>query len=146
MNWDDFYINLAKTISQKSKDPSTKVGAVIVDEKNRVVSLGYNGFPRGIVDSLERYENRPLKYELIIHAELNAIIFGGHKCEGSTLYTWPMISCTRCAAVAIQSGIKKFVAPIMTEELQPRWGEQVKLTELIMAEAGTILRYTDDQN
>ena len=74
--WDRRYLDIAKSVSQWSKDPSTKVGAVLVRD-NRIVSVGYNGFPEGVDDSEERYNNRELKYDLVVHAEVNAIISAG---------------------------------------------------------------------
>ena len=72
-NWDARYLKIAKDVSEWSKDPSTKVGAVIVGDKHQIVSQGYNGFPRGFKDSLDRLENKPVKYQYTIHAEANAL-------------------------------------------------------------------------
>ena len=85
-NWDCRLIELAKTISTWSKDPSTKVGAVIVDSNRRILSTGYNGFPKGIKDD-ERLENRDEKLEMIVHAEINAILFAERNVNNSILYT-----------------------------------------------------------
>ncbi|NCA14162.1 MAG: hypothetical protein EBS89_08535, partial [Proteobacteria bacterium] len=74
-DWDRWFLGLAHYVSTASKDPSTKVGAVIVDAERRVVSVGYNGLPRGVEDSEERLHNREVKYKMIIHAERNAILF-----------------------------------------------------------------------
>ena len=73
MNWHQRYIDLAKTTASWSKDPSRKIGAVIIGENNQIVSLGYNGFPRGIEDTEERLNDRETKYKYIVHAEMNAI-------------------------------------------------------------------------
>ena len=73
--WDKRWIGVAEHIARFSKDPSTQVGAVIVDGMNRLVSIGYNGFPRGVADDDERYNNRKTKLKLIVHAEANAISF-----------------------------------------------------------------------
>ena len=70
--WDANFLTLANTVSMFSKDTSTKVGAVIVDDDNRVVSIGYNGFPKGVKDD-HRLDNRELKYEMIVHAEANGV-------------------------------------------------------------------------
>ena len=69
MSKDERYIKISKEIASWSKDPSTKVGVVIVGDKGQIVSQGYNGFPRGFKDTIERYSNRPTKYKYIIHAE-----------------------------------------------------------------------------
>jgi dCMP deaminase len=84
--WDNRFMELAEHISYWSKDPRTKVGSVIVDDRNRVVSMGYNGFPRGVHDTDERYEHRPLKHLLVSHAERNALDNSPLTVEGCTLY------------------------------------------------------------
>lgn len=106
LSWDAWYLEIAKTVSTKSKDPSTKVGAVIVRD-HRPLGFGYNGFPRGIADEEERWE-RPEKYEHVVHAELNAILNVQGSCEGATLYT-THFPCGECAKAIIQSGILRVV-------------------------------------
>lgn len=133
MNWDFWLLGLAKYISTASKDPSTKVGAVIVDEDRRIVSLGYNGLPRGVDDSEERLTNRDLKYKLIVHAERNALLFARGSIKGCTIYTYPMMPCAVCASMVIQSGIKKVVAPVSDN---PRWQEDFALSKQLFTEAG----------
>lgn len=102
--WNKRFLELAEHVSTWSKDPSTKVGAVIVDDKNRIISLGFNGLPRGISDD-ERLEDRETKYKLIIHAEENAILFANKDLSGCKIYTWPLPPCSRCASKIIQVGI-----------------------------------------
>jgi len=133
--WDNKFIGLAEHISSWSKDPSTKVGAVITDTDNRIVSVGYNGFPRGIADDA-RLDDRSTKYELIVHGEINAILFAGRSLKGCTLYTWPFQPCTRCAAIVIQSGITRVVAPKNTSE---RWKDSFEMSTNMFAEAGVEL-------
>lgn len=112
MKWDIRFLRLAREIASWSKDPSTKVGAVIVDENNRVVSLGYNGFPRGLNDSPELYADRNEKYKRVLHAEQNAFIFAEKKdLRHCTLYTFPLAPCPSCALLAVQHGIKRVVCP-----------------------------------
>lgn len=106
--WDERFITLADFISKWSKDPSTKVGAVIVDNRNVIKGVGYNGFPRGIKDSNELLLNKEDKYPRIVHAELNAILNAGNVI-GCTLYVCPLPPCPDCAGAIIQSGIKKVV-------------------------------------
>ena len=108
--WDMRFLNLAEHIAQWSKDPSTQVGAVITD-KRRIISLGYNGFPQGVDDTDERLNNRELKYKMIIHGEINAILFARESLFGHTLYTWPFMPCPVCASIVAQTGIKRVVAP-----------------------------------
>lgn len=109
--WDGRFLELANHISEWSKDPSKKVGAVIVDENRRVVSLGYNGFPRGVDDTKkERYENRETKYKFVVHAERNALDNAPLMVDGCTLYV-NLLPCHECAKSVIQRGIRRVVAP-----------------------------------
>ena len=130
--WDERYLDLAKMVSGWSKDPSTKCGAVIVRPDNRIVSLGYNGFPPGVADDW-RLEDRSYKYEMIIHCEVNALVSAKQSVEGCILYTYPFISCSRCAAIMIQAGIYCNVAPVCTD---PRWIENLALSRSLYLEAG----------
>ena len=87
--WDKRYIELAKQISTWSKDPSRKIGAVAVGSKGQILSQGYNGFPRGILDLQERYDNREVKYKHVVHAEMNVIYnatFSGVSLDGASLF------------------------------------------------------------
>jgi dCMP deaminase len=125
-SWDEFYLGLAKKISERSKDPSTQVGAIIVRPDKSVCSVGFNGFPKKMEDKLEFYSNREEKYSRIIHAEINALTFSRDQShEGYTLYTWPFLSCDRCFVQMVQAGIAKFVAPKATQDLISRWGTAI---------------------
>jgi dCMP deaminase len=135
--WDLRFLELAKLVGSWSKDPSTKVGAVIVDENNRIVSVGYNGFPQGIIDD-ERLQNREIKYKVIVHGEINAILFANKPVYGCTLYTIPFEPCPRCAGLIIQSGIKRVVAPINTNT---RWEEDFQISRKLFKEAGILVNY-----
>jgi len=132
--WDNNFLALANTVSMFSKDPSTKVGAVIVDEDNRVVSIGYNGFPKGVRDD-SRLENRDLKYDMIVHAEANALLFANAPVKGCTIYTWPFMPCSRCASLIIQAGIRRVVS---VENNEPRWQSNFRLSQEMFCEAGVI--------
>lgn len=124
--WDKRYMSLAQLVSTWSKDPSTKVGAVIADKNHRQVSLGFNGYPRHVLDN--DLNNRKLKYEKIIHAETNAILFADSKrLEGSTIYVYPMPPCSRCMANIIQVGISRVVVIEPIEEQKERWGESYSI-------------------
>lgn len=140
--WDRRFMELAKHVAQWSKDPSTKVGAVIADVNNRVISLGFNGLPVGVRDLPERLENRDEKLELVVHAEINAILFAGKPLWDCVLYTWPMAPCSRCASMVAQTGIRRVIAPRIYGE--HRWAESVNKTELTFAEAGISLEYLTD--
>lgn len=135
-DWDRRFLDLACHISDWSKDPSTKVGAVIVDDHRRIISTGYNGFPRGVEDLEARYADRTTKYEMIVHGEINAIVFANQSLDGATLYTWPFMPCSRCAGIVIQSGITRVVAPYCDN---PRWADSFAITERMFAEAGVDL-------
>ena len=135
-NWDDRFIGLAKLVGSWSKDPSTQVGAVIVDEKKRIVSIGFNGFPSGVQDSEERLHNRDLKYDIIIHAEANALAFANRSVEGCTIYTWPFQPCSRCAGLIIQSGIKRVVSVVLDRD---RWKKNFEIARQLFEESGIIM-------
>jgi dCMP deaminase len=130
--WDRRYLELAKFVSQWSKDPSTQTGAVIVSPDNFVVGMGYNGFPRGVEDSEIRLNDRETKYKLIVHCERNAIISAHQNLSGSVLYTYPFMSCAPCAGMVIQAGIKRCVS---YENNNPRWQADFDLTRSMFQEA-----------
>lgn len=107
--WSTRFMELAEHVAGWSKDPSTKVGCVIVDKQNRVVSLGFNGFPRGVRDIDLRYADKETKYLFVAHAERNALDNAPLSVEGCTLYS-PLLPCNECAKSIIQKGIKKVVS------------------------------------
>lgn len=112
MKWDQRFVELAQHVSQWSKDPSTQTGAVIVRPDKTIVSLGYNGFARGMSDREELYLDRESKYSRVIHAEMNAILNArGNPLLDCVLYMFPGASCARCAVHVIQSGIGRVVYP-----------------------------------
>jgi dCMP deaminase len=139
--WDNRFIELAKLVGSWSKDPSTQVGAVIVDDDHVVVSLGYNGFPRGVEDSEERLIDRDKKYDIIVHAEANALMFAKTSLEGCTLYTWPFEPCSRCAGLIIQSGITRVVSVVQNDE---RWKKNFMVARQLFNEAGIILEWINE--
>ena len=132
--WSDRFLALAEHVAEWSYDPSTKVGAVIVDAKNRVVSIGYNGFPRGVKDLAERYNDREQKLLFICHAERNALDNAQHSVEGCTMYI-PLLPCNECAKSIIQSGIIKVVTYKPTREDRFNWD----ITRQMFREAGVNL-------
>ncbi len=141
--WDKRFMELAHFIAQWSKDPSTKVGAVIVNPKNRrIVATGFNGFPAGVEDSADRLEDRSIKYEMVVHAEQNALMFAGNQADGCTLYVTPLPPCARCAVLIIQSGIRRVVSPTpdLSREL---WAAQSKISEQMFKESKVDLTYLD---
>lgn len=134
--WDGYFIGLARYISTASKDPSTQVGAIIVNSQRRIMSTGYNGFPCGVEDSDDRLFNRELKYPLTVHGELNAALFAGESVAGCTVYVWPFMPCPDCAGALIQKGISRVVAP---ESNNPRWNAPFSLSRQMFKEAGVTL-------
>jgi len=135
--WDERFLRTAKEISTWSKDPSTQVGAIIVNDDRRILATGYNGFPRGIDDSVERLEDRENKYKFIVHAEMNAIYnatYNGISLNSSTLYVWGLPVCSECAKGVIQVGIKKIVMPL--KDYPERWLTSFKQSATLFIEAG----------
>ena len=106
-NWHDRFFALADMVGSWSKDPSTKVGAVIIRPDRTIASVGYNGFPRGVYDGPEVYEDRPQKLLRTVHAEANAILSAREPLHGYTLYVTPLHPCANCAGLIIQSGIQE---------------------------------------
>ena len=135
MSWDAYYLAIAKVAARKSKDPSTKVGAVIARPDRTIVATGYNGFPRGVADTPERLNDRNTKYSLVVHAEMNAILSARESLQGYTLYTVPFMPCDRCFVHVIQAGIKRVVFPPATPEQLDRWGKAFETVRALAQEA-----------
>lgn len=140
-HWDYRFLDLARYVGGWSKDPSTKVGAVIASPHRRVISTGFNGLPSGVEDTLERLENRDLKYKMIVHAERNAILDARQGVRGFSLYVWPMMPCAVCATMIIQAGLAEVIAPLSDN---PRWVDDFRLTEAMFREAGVRLIVVPD--
>jgi dCMP deaminase len=142
VNWNERFVELTKHISGWSKDKNTKTAALIADDSNRIMSIGYNGFPSGCNDDVqERYE-RPAKYLYTEHAERNAIYSAarnGVRLKDSTMYLmW--FPCADCARAIIQSGIIKLVCHEPDLNM-PKWGEQFKASLEMLTEAGIEIIY-----
>lgn len=137
--WDQWFLGLAAYVSTASKDPSTQCGAVIVDSNRRVVSIGFNGFPRGVKDD-ERLADRKTKYKIVVHSERNALLFARESVEGCVLYNWPFLPCSACASMIIQAGVQWVVAPALPERLRERWGEDIALATQLFREAGVTVQ------
>jgi|TARA_B100000902_G_scaffold336464_1_gene336736 dCMP deaminase len=139
--WDLRFLHLATHISDWSKDPSTKVGCVVVGSDREIRSTGFNGFPRGIKDTSERLDDREQKYPLICHAEENAIMHAarvGVSLKGCVAYvTWP--PCTRCARSLIQAGVVEVVFP-EDIDVPERWVADFDMSMSMMKEAGLEVR------
>lgn len=107
MNWDEYFINITEEVAKKSKDPSTKIGCLIVNKDKRIISSGYNGFISGCDENKMSFE-RPMKYYLTIHSEMNALLFAKQDLSDCSLYSL-YAPCENCLKHILQSGIKKIV-------------------------------------
>ena len=105
ISWDKYYMKIASVVSERSKDPNTQVGAVLVSKDNHIIGTGYNGFPPGCDESPELWES-PTKYDYVIHSEMNTIIHSLGDTKGSTLYT-TLFPCNDCAKAIIAAGISE---------------------------------------
>lgn len=112
ISWDQYFMGIAIMSSMRSKDPNTQVGACIVNRKNRIVGIGYNGFPIGIDDDEFPWDNDKAfldtKYPYVVHAEPNAILNANSSLEDCVIYV-TLFPCHECAKLIIQSGIKEIV-------------------------------------
>ena len=134
--WDVRFMRMAHEVASWSKDPSTKVGCVLVKDR-KIISMGYNGFPRLIEDDLNRLIDREVKYEMTVHAEQNAVITAalhGISTAGSTAYV-TFSPCSRCAAVLINAGISTVVVSA-ADVIPDRWLENFRLAAELLNEAG----------
>ena len=146
LKWDQRFMDMAMMISAWSKDPSSKIGAVIVNDERRILATGYNGFPRGIYDSDERLNDRDEKYPRIIHAEMNALmnaLYSGVSVRNATLYVYGLPICPSCTKCIIQAGISRVVIP--TEKTtkgnwQEIWDQQ---SNPMFTEANVQIDYVD---
>lgn len=137
--WSQRFMEMAELVASWSKDPTRQVGCVIVDDDYRIISVGYNGFPRGVKDCCERYIDRETKYLFVAHAERNAIDNAPMSVKGCTLYT-PLEPCYECAKTIIQNGISKVITYKAPEDYEAfRWD----ITRIMFKEAGVQIFYLD---
>ncbi len=106
--WDEYFMKIAEAVSEKSKDPSSKMGCVIVDKNKRVVSTGYNGLVQSADESKLTLSERPMKYLFVVHSEMNAVLFAHQDLTGCTIYN-RVATCDNCLKHCLQAGIKRFV-------------------------------------
>lgn len=144
MNWDTYFMDIARQVSARSKDRSTKVGCVLVGPDNEIRSTSYNSFPRGINDDVPERHQRPEKYVWTEHAERNAIYAAarvGTPLKGCRAYL-PWFPCMDCARALIQVGVVELIAtkPDLND---PRWGEDFKRVGTLFAEAGVAIRFVE---
>lgn len=149
MTWDEYFIEMVRLVSRKSRDTSTKCGCVLVGAGHSVLSIGYNGLPRGVEYKDERTEVRPIKYKYYEHSERNAIYNAaknGIALDGATAYvTGP--PCADCGRGLIQSGIKEIVIPqdVSTSAVrnEDEWGESCLVAQEMFKEAGVTFRIVE---
>ena len=153
ISWDEYFMGVALLASQRSKDPSTQVGACLVDNDKRILSTGYNGFPQGCSDDefpWNRDDNQgETKYPFVVHAELNAILnASGKSLFNSKLYV-ALFPCNECAKAIIQAGIKEVVylsdkyhnSPSMTASRRMLESAGIKLTKYEATRASLLLNF-----
>ncbi len=127
------FFQMAELVGSWSKDPSTQVGAVIT-HGNRIVSVGFNGYPHGISDSAD-IDDREMKLLKTLHAEENAILFAKRDLSGSDIWV-THFPCPNCAAKIIQTGISAVHCPEQTEDFLSRWGDKIKVSQDMFIQAG----------
>lgn len=140
-SWVKYFMGLAEFVATKSKDPSTKVGCVVIGPHKEVRATGFNGFARRVEDTPERYEDRDTKLKMVVHAEANAVAAAartGTSLYGCTVFT-TMPLCTQCAALLMQAGVVKVVSPPIDEE--GRWAELNHLAVKMCDEAGVRVEF-----
>lgn len=142
--WDRRFLELADLVASWSKDPSTKVGAVIVRPDKTVCSVGFNGFPRGVLDAEEWLRDRPTKYAYTVHAEMNAILTAAEPVRGMTLYVSPLHPCASCAASIAQAGIVRVVARM--GEPPDRWADNFQQAASVLSLAGVKVEIVEGED
>ena len=146
--WYQRYMQLAEEVAKWSKDPNTQVGAVIVGSKGQILSQGYNGFPRGISDTVKRLNDRDTKLKFIVHAEMNAIYnatYSGVSLDGSTIFIHGLPACSECAKGIIQVGIKRVIVSKQCIENKPHWNDSWNKSKAMFAEAGIAVFVIDEK-
>lgn len=138
MNWNDYFLEIAEVVAAKSKDPHTKIGAVIVGPERQIVSTGFNGFPRKIAEVDWRLE-RPIKYNFMVHAEMNAIYNAarhGIPLRGCHMFVTGLAPCSKCAMGIIQSGIESVLGAAPAPGPSGKWEEDAIFAQDLFLEAG----------
>ncbi len=133
ISWDECFMRMAHLIAERSKDPSTQSGAVIVDQKNVIIGMGYNGFPRGIDSNALPWEKigslENTKYAYICHSEENAIYNANNSTKGCAIYC-TLFPCNECVKTIIQNGIKEIVYESDKYKNEPPWKASRKMITL----------------
>lgn len=139
LKWHHRYLALAGHISEWSRDPSSKIGAIAVGSDKQILATGYNGFPRGIEDTSERLDNREIKYSMTIHAEMNCIYnasLTGISLKGSSIYIHGLPVCSSCSLGIIQAGISCVVIRENDINKSEKWKDSWELSKSLLDEAG----------
>jgi dCMP deaminase len=136
--WVHRFLRLATEVASWSKDPKGGVGAVLVDERKRVIGLGFNGFPDRIADDETLLNDQQAKLPRMIHAEMNAVLNATRSVEGSALFT-TLTPCAECAKLIIQAGISAVYRLPHPQHRHQRWSESFDTAAVIFAEAGVPL-------
>lgn len=138
MKWINHFIKMAELVSTMSKDPNHKIGAVIVDKNNRVVSTGFNGFAKGIDDNSERLNDKEIKRLLMLHAEENAILYAKQDLTDCDIYVYGYPSCIHCTSIIIQSGIKTIYYRNSKKDnaVSEYWKTNLEMAKKLAEEAG----------
>jgi len=132
--WHFRFLELAAHVASWSKDPSTQVGCVLVDPQRRVIGMGYNGFPRGVADGKDRYDHRPTKYGMVVHAEANALLNATSSANGSIAYVTHR-PCATCSGLLIQAGVRSIITNPTPSGLAERFKESFEISEIMLREA-----------
>ena len=143
--WDKRFMRVAQEISSWSKDPSKQIGAVAVNSDRRILATGYNGFPKGIEDIPARYEDRSIKYDLVVHAEMNCIYnatFSGISLKDATMYVWGLPVCHDCAKGIIQVGINRIVIGMM--DSPQKWLDSFEKSRRMFDESDVVVDFLHD--
>lgn len=136
--WAQRFYQMAELVASWSKDPSTQVGAVIT-KNNRIVSVGFNGYPHGICDSAGTDE-REMKLLKTLHAEENAILFARRDLSGCDIWV-THFPCPNCAAKIIQTGIISVNCPEQSEDFLSRWGDKIAVSQEMFTQAGVMVNW-----
>ncbi|PMH44511.1 cell division protein DedD [Vibrio sp. 10N.286.49.B3] len=136
--WSKRFFQMAELVASWSKDPSTQVGAVIT-KKNRIVSVGFNGYPHGVSDSVAT-DSRDMKLLKTLHAEENAILFAKRDLDECDIWV-THFPCPNCAAKIIQTGIKSVHCPEQSEDFLSRWGDKIKVSQDMFEQSGVTIHW-----
>ena len=136
--WAVRFFQMAELVASWSKDPSTQVGAVIT-QGNRIVSVGFNGYPHGVSDSADT-DDREMKLLKTLHAEENAILFAKRDLAGCEIWV-THFPCPNCAAKIIQTGISTVHCPEQSDDFLSRWGDKIRVSQEMFAQSGVAVNW-----